>query len=283
MLYRRNYFELSQKEKIEFEAAEKFLNDSKSKSGIGISPLQIIKYHDLLPTASYFYNSIFPNNYIHHSYEMQNYDVCEDFEKFKTLVRDKTSNERDILNFIKNSEAYFILESLFFRYDFGHHDAYLFREFHLPPLYIVDFLLVGKSSGGYQFIFIEFESPNKEITLKDGNLGNGFRKGIKQIEDWDLWIDSNFFSLKQVFKQYKNPDKELPSEFYELDKTRIHYLVIAGQRKDFNDNTYRVKRKGINNIKIKHYDNVIDEVDFYIKTNLKKENKSQQSSRRVHL
>lgn len=273
MLYRRNYFKLSQKEKLELETAEKFLANAKSKNDIGISPLELFKYHELLPTASYFYKSLFPNNYIHFNYEMQNNDVNGDFKNFKNIIKDKASNERDILNFIKNSEAYFILESLFFRYEFGHHDAYLFREFQLPPNYLVDFLLVGKSSGGYQFIFIEFESPNKEITLKDGSLGSGFRKGIKQIEDWDLWLESNFFSLKQVFKQFKNPAKDLPSEFYELDKTRIHYLVIAGRRKDFNENTYRVKRKGINNIKIKHYDNVIDEVDFYIETNLNKEKK----------
>ncbi|TYA78542.1 Shedu anti-phage system protein SduA domain-containing protein [Seonamhaeicola marinus] len=269
MLYKRNYLELSPKEKSELETAENYLLNAKSKNEIGISPLALFKYHELLPTASYFYKSLFPNNYIHFNYKMQNNDIIKDFGDFKSIVKNKNSNERDVLNFIKKSESYFILESLFFRYEFGHHDAYLFREFALPPNHLVDFLLVGKSSGGYQFIFIEFESPNKDVTLKDGSLGIGFRKGIKQIEDWDLWIDSNFFSLKQVFKKYKNPNKELPSEFYELDKTRIHYLVIAGQRTDFNENTYRLKRKGINNIKIKHYDNLIDEVNFYLETNLK--------------
>lgn len=271
MLYKRNYLKLTSKESSELELAEKFLLKSKLKNDDGISPDALIKYHELLPTASYHYKSLFPNNFIHFNYKMHNKDIVKLYEDFKNLIKTPLTNERHLLNFIKDTESYFILESLFFRYDFGHHDAYLFREFHLFPDYIVDFLLVGKSSGGYEFIFIEFESPNKEITLKDGSLGNGFRKGVKQIEDWDSWLDSNFSSLKNLFKRYQNPSKELPSEFYELDKTRIHYLVIAGQRKHFSEKTYKVKRKGINDVRIKHYDNILDEIEFYIETKLKKE------------
>lgn len=268
MLYKRNYLELTQKETKELKIAEDFIRQARLKNKF-LSSIEFIKYHELLPTASYFYKSLFPNNYL--SEELNSNDVIDLFGKFKDLLKDEKTNERDLLNFIKNNESYFILESLFFRYDFGHHGAYLFREFQLPPNFLVDFLLVGKNSGGFEFIFIEFESPNKEITLKDGSLGNGFRKGIKQIEDWDSWLDSNFSTLKNLFKKYQNPNKNLPSEFYELDKTRIHFLVIAGQRKHFNEKTYRVKRKGINDIKIKHYDNLIDEVQFYIETKIKAE------------
>lgn len=273
MLYKRNYLVLNTKETIGLEKAEKFLLNAKRKRDIGISLAELGKYHELLPDASYHYKSLFPNHYIHCDYKMHNDRIMNLYNDFISLVKNTESNERDLLNFIKDTESYFILESLFFRYDFGHHDAYLFREFQLPPNFLVDFLLVGKSSGGFEFIFIEFESPNKDITLKDGSLGTGFRKGIKQIEDWDSWLDSNFSTLRNLFKKYKNHTKELPSEFYELDKTRIHYLVIAGQRKHFNEKTYRVKRKGINDIRIKHYDNLIDDVKFYIQTKLKYENK----------
>ncbi len=272
MLYKRNYLELNSIEKSELEKAKKFYSKAKLRNNFGISADELIKYHELLPKASYHYNSLFPNNYILFNYEMHHENIKEIFDDFKNLVKDINSNERSLLNFIKENESYFILESLFYSYDFGHHDAYLFREFELPPNYLVDFLLVGKSSGGFEFIFIEFESPNKEITLKDGSLGNGFRKGIKQIEDWDAWLDSNFSTLKNVFKKYQNPKRDLPSEFYELDKTRIHYLVIAGKREHFNGKTYKTKRKGINNVRIKHYDNLIDKTEFYIEAKLKGKN-----------
>ena len=142
-----------------------------------------------------------------------------------------------------------------------------------PVLFFAqDVSLFEQFNGRYEFIFIEFEHPNKEITLADGSLGNSFRKGLKQVEDWDEWIDANFQNLKTVFKKYQNPNKNLPSEFYELDKTRIHYLVVAGQRKHFNEKTYRIKRKGINNIKILHYDNLIDTTEWIVREKIKSNN-----------
>ena len=35
-------------------------------------------------------------------------------------------------------------------------------------------------------------------------------------------------------------------------------MVLAGRRYHFKEKTYRLKRKGINNISIKHYDNLLD-------------------------
>lgn len=266
MLYKRNYFELDSNEKNALDKAESFfLKLKKKKSGWKVD--DIFKYHELLPEAAYHYKSLFPNNYLGYNYKNNNINIKVLLEDFKKLIQNKISNEREILNFIQNNQSYFILESLFFKFSTGNHDGYLFREFELPPNHIVDFLLVGKSSSGFEFIFIEFESPNKDTTLKDGSLGNGFRKGIKQIEDWDTWLDSNFSTLRNVFKKYKNPSKELPSEFYEYDKTRIHYLVVAGRREHFNDKTYKIKRKGINNINILHYDNLIESAEFYVETN----------------
>lgn len=264
MLYKRNYFELTVDETNKIQKAQQFLEKAKKK-GLGrITAKELYKYHNLLPNAYYHNSSLFPNNYILFDGDRHNGTITEKLDAFSALVKDDKTTERDILNYIKRTESYFILESLLPKFNTGHHDAYLFREFELPSNYVVDFLLVGKNSGGYEFIFIEFESPNIEITLKDGSLGTAFRNGIKQIEDWDLWIDSSFFALKNVFKNYKNPHIKLPEEFYELDKTRIHFMVIAGKRKDFNSKTYRLKRKGKNGIKILHYDNLIDETYFYI-------------------
>lgn len=44
-------------------------------------------------------------------------------------------------------------------YNFGHHDAYIIPEFMLGNSYKVDYLLIGKSSRGYEFVFIELEKP----------------------------------------------------------------------------------------------------------------------------
>lgn len=121
-------------------------------------------------------------------------------------------------------------------------------------------MLIGKNSGGYEFIFIELEHPYGKIIKKDGALGEVFRKGIEQTKDWKRWLDRNYQSLRENFvKNIKNNDR-LPSEFVEYDSTRFHYVVVAGRRDDFNEDTYCIKRehKKEQNITLLHYDNLID-------------------------
>lgn len=261
MIFNRDYFHLTDDELKKYNSAKKYIESKKRK---GINPTELYKYHQMMPEAGYHVDSLFPNNYLISNYK-KHIDCYSIFNDFREIIRSDDSTERDILNFIRDKESYFILESLFYYYDFGHHDSYLFREFPLPPQYKCDFLLIGKNSGGFEFIFIEFEHPNQDIILKNGSFGESFRKGLKQVEDWDLWIDSSFESLKNVFNLYKNKTLNLPLEFYELDKSRIHFLVVSGKREHFNEKTYRLKRKSRNSTRIIHYDNVLDVCLFYLK------------------
>ncbi|MGR5907333.1 Shedu anti-phage system protein SduA domain-containing protein [Bacillus paranthracis] len=145
-------------------------------------------------------------------------------------------------------------------YDFGHHNAFIFPEFQLGNSYQVDFLLVGKSSSGYHFIFVELEDPYKQITLKDGELGSAFIKGMRQTRDWKYWLEQDFQSLSTVFSKYKHPQMTLPTEFFKYDSSRIHYIVVAGKRENFNEKTYRLSRmsKLQDNTALLHYNNLYD-------------------------
>lgn len=142
----------------------------------------------------------------------------------------------------------------------GNHGAYLFPEFQLGSSYKADYLLLGKSSGGFEFIFVELESPYGNITLKDGQLGAEFRDGISQLEDWKRWLPANYSSFGEIMRKYKNSAFDLPEEFYVLDMSRFHYVVVAGRRTDFRDKTYIIKRerKKADDIDIIHYDNLFD-------------------------
>jgi hypothetical protein len=172
------------------------------------------------------------------------------------------TTERSILNFIRDEKAWTIVGSILkSNFNFGHHDTYLFPEFNLMPNHFVDYLLVGKNSGGFEFVFVEFENISKAITVKDGSIGTTFRKGIKQIEDWDAWLDANFSSTIHLeFERHIKPKTFLPNEFRALDKTRIHYVVVAGRRIDFKERTYRQRRDLLlsRRIHLLHYDNLLD-------------------------
>jgi hypothetical protein len=268
MLYKKDFFKLSTEEDNAYKKAKTYKENSYKKENNSYSLVDLMRYHELMPLSGYFFESLFPNNYLYSSYQFygdQCYTIIDEFEKF---IHNPKTKERDVLNFIKDREAYFILDGLFLNYDFGHHDSYLFREFPLPPNYVCDYLLVGKNSSGYEFVFIEFENPNGEIVLKDGSFGKEFRKGLDQVNAWDEWIDANFNTLRNVFAKYKKPETNLPEEFYVLDKTRIHFLVIAGKRDDFTDKTYRLKRMKSKNLKILHYDNLIDRARFNLDSKL---------------
>ncbi len=204
--------------------------------------------------------SDFPNNYLD-SVDLQKKDELEiKINELSEILDSETTTERTILNFIKENRAYFIIASILKQFfNFGHHGAYLFPEFQLGNSSQCDYLILGKSSDGWHFVFIELEAPLNKITLKKGDLGEAFRKGISQTEDWNIWIECHFNSLVESFKKYKYNFHSLPDEFVYLDKSRIHYVVIAGRRRDFKDKTYRIRREyKRNSLLILHYDNLLD-------------------------
>lgn len=267
MLYDRDYRILTEDEKVIWQKVENTFNKAKAKKNGIITPAAITKYYEDIPLAALHHQQLFPNNYLNTDDLVNKEKLKETVEEFKLLL-DKSATERDILNFIRDKKAYFIIASILkgFHYRFGHHNAFAFKEFELPPNHIVDYLLVGKNSGGYEFVFIELENATGQITNTDGEFGTTIRKGIKQVNDWDNWLESNYSSLRLVYDKSIGSMEQLPREFYELDKSRLHYVVIAGRRKDFTKKTYQLKRKLLksNNILLLHYDNLFDSVDFLL-------------------
>ena len=120
----------------------------------------------------------------------------------------------------------------------GHHASdYLFPEFPIEGgKYKADYLLVGKGSGGHEFVFIELEAPHWRTTLKDGYYGESTRKGYNQIDDWGSAIGRDY------------------------DSSRFHFVVVSGIRDDFDDKSYEIRRKDIKRRGILwlHYDNLYE-------------------------
>lgn len=262
MLYSRDYSVLTPEEELLFRKAEEFVN---SRTRPGLTVKQFYKYHDMMPKAGYRFTSLFPNNYLCIT-ELDDHNHLDKIATdFRQLI-DTDVSERDILNFINQNEYYCLIGSILkSNYYFGHHGAYLFKEFPLPPNFIADYLLIGKASAGYQFVFVELENPTGSIVNKDGTFGTTIRKGIKQLEDWEEWIEANFSHLELSFEKALGKIHILPKEFRKLDKTRIHFAIIAGRRSDFSDKTYRLQRNlhREKNITLLHYDNLIDTLQVF--------------------
>ncbi|WP_171654151.1 Shedu anti-phage system protein SduA domain-containing protein [Paenibacillus foliorum] len=181
-------------------------------------------------------------------------------EMYLEMLDTPGTPERTVLNWLRENKAYFIIASILKYYSFGHHEAFIFPELRLGTTLQVDFLIIGKNSGGYEFIFIELEARYGKITMADGELGDVFRKGIRQVKDWGDWLEVYFTSFQETLLKYKNLEQPLPLEFLKPDRTRFHYVVVGGRRTDFNEKTYRIKRRirEEQNIDLLHYDNLYD-------------------------
>jgi len=250
VLYRRDYTILTKDEIDEKEQLEREKIDPNSKFSVNL-------YYDYSKAVRHN-ESLFPNNFIDNADLQQNRDeLFSQCDGFKELLNGKIT-ELGIKRYIQNNEYYHIPASIFKYYNFGHHAAYVFKEFHLGTYFSADYLLVGDSSDGHQFIFVEFENVYGNITIGDGDFGDTIRKGINQINDWKAFIQSNYSTITAEFK--KHTTKQLTDEFYDYDATRMNFVVVAGRRDDFNDKTRRLRRLLEENSKIKllHYDNLID-------------------------
>jgi len=249
-LYDRDYFQLTDQE---LKVINRIVRKEQKSGTFGIDDL-------LSLPKSYFFSSTYFPNHLLDTDELSYPDAEVHLQAFSKMIDRPYVSERDILSYVRSNQAYFLVASLLGHYDFGHHGAYLFPEFPLSTNHVADYLLIGKNSGGHEFVFIEFESVNGAVTTKDGGLGSVIRRGIKQAEDWDYWLQKHFPSLKSFYDKYRNHDKSLPDEFIEYDRSRIHFVVVAGRRKHYTMSTYRKRRNLLNerDIRLLHYDNLLD-------------------------
>lgn len=253
-LYERDY--LQKPMKSEMKEYELILEEEKKDRGIGR-----IKSYSRYPEAIRHHYSLFPNNHIDLIDWKKSGKMGELTDEFSKIVHNVESKEMDILRFINHKPAQYIIGSLLSHKDFGHHETYIFPEFSISNgTYYADYLIIGKNSGGYEFVFVELEAPNNSTTLKSGYEGQATRSGLNQISDWKYEIETNFKLIANEFEKYCIDVSKLPTEFRKYDSTRMHYMVIAGLRKDYNDVTYRSRRTKAKNqgIDMYHYDNLIE-------------------------
>lgn len=262
MLYERDYYlGLTETEEQQYEeiTGRKFWE--KRVSGFGR-----VNNFMAYPKAARMCKSLFPNNYLDVA-ELRDVERLEYAnEEFLSLLDNTECTERSILNFIREKEYYNIIGSIIWglSINIGNHGAYLFPEFQLGSSYKADYLLLGKSSGGFEFIFVELESPYGNITLKDGQLGAEFRDGISQLEDWKRYLDDGLYTGSRLRKDIKRCIEMIP----EGSRIDVIYMIACQSGLDFSKRileelckTKNIKinilrwREICNNKKIKRHDN----------------------------
>jgi hypothetical protein len=174
----------------------------------------------------------------------------KDLEQYHEILS-TAKDEKPLQDFFQ-SNPYFI-GSLLKGTQFGHHGAYCFSQFHLADKYRPDFAICGFNSEGSNWIFIELQSPNGAIILKNGQPAAQAREGLYQIKCWKEWFRENINFARSQLK-VKIPD---------LHQSRIHYYLIIGRRQNFgvDENNWRAMEVLENtNVQIISYDRI---ANFY--------------------
>lgn len=262
-LYSRDYTKLHEDEIKEWERIKN------SRMG-GFRKLNVKenKYRSY-PKAVRHYMSFFPNNFLD-AVDLRNKEeeLKNKLDGFNELVASNSSKETDLLNYINSNEAPFIIGSILQRYDFGHHESFVFPEFPLGNSIRIDYLIVGRNSRGYHFIAVELEAPNGRTTLKTGDPGDAMRKGTTQIDSWKDWFMNHPHSISETFDKYYNNhlNVQLPREFGIHLPDRWNYIVVVGKKSDFSTATYSYqdRMKSTQRTWVFHYNKLIENAESVI-------------------
>jgi Shedu protein SduA, C-terminal len=58
--------------------------------------------------------------------------------------------------------------------------------------YVTDFVIGERSSGGFEWYFVELQSPRARLFVPStGRLSPQLDEGIRQIQEWRRWLDDN--------------------------------------------------------------------------------------------
>ncbi len=164
-------------------------------------------------------------------------------DNFQKLIDRKDVHEkRDIHPFLE--KHYFLLHP---------NPADFFSEvaIGLGTEFRIDFL-IRESDGKY--LMVEIENPRHPLFTKAGEFTNQVNHAIRQVEDWQQWVESN---LPMVQKKY--PDIVSPSGL----------LVIGRSQFLTNEERQRLERRNINfrgKIAIWTYDQIIDNAKSFVQS-----------------
>ena len=259
----RDFRKITQEEQAEYERIRSLEAPLGRKFG------RINKYPEY-PPAVKKYLSLFPNNYLVLDDLKKEQDLHKINEDFNSLIHQPQTKETNVLHFINHTPAFHIIGAILQKANFGvgHHGTYVFPEFRLGEQYRADYLIAACGAGGFEFVFVELESPNQKVVLKNGQIAKTLRDGCGQINDWKRWVENNFSALREFFEAEKNPNEDLPKEFIEFDSSRMHYVVVGGLRSYYNEEAYRNQREQTNGgVTILHYDNLYDYAEQLLRYN----------------
>jgi hypothetical protein len=134
----------------------------------------------------------------------------------------------------------------------------------LAEKYKMDFALSGGSSSGLGWVFIELQSPNCEILLRNGQPSSQAREGLHQIALWKDWLRNNSNFAKDTYGL----------NMKHLHEGLIKYCLVIGRRSAFGDseNEWRNRAQADDkSLIVMSYDRIgyryLDQMEYHFRKN----------------
>lgn len=71
------------------------------------------------------------------------------------------------------------------------HCHYVLPQFRLSDMYVTDFVLPERNSGGTFWHLVEIEKPKVKLVTNGGQLAGTVRVAVQQVKDWKTWLLNN--------------------------------------------------------------------------------------------
>jgi len=117
----------------------------------------------------------------------------------------------------------------------GVHMSIVLRKLKISNDMITDFVILSKSSIGWNYILVEIEKPSSRF-FKPGStdVHSDFMGGIKQIKSWQAWFSKpdNKAHFEAQLRFIKKPISNTPVE--------MKYVLVTGRRSEYEDSEDKI-------------------------------------------
>lgn len=108
-----------------------------------------------------------------------------DVEELRTVI-ETAQDERPIQRHVARNPH------LLVQHMGGGHGRWVLPQKRLGSEYVTDFVIAEKSSGGYEWQYVELQSPRERLfVVSSGRQSKHLDEGIRQILEWRRWLGNN--------------------------------------------------------------------------------------------
>ncbi len=184
-------------------------------------------------------------------------------EEYLGLINDYNTTENDVQRYLENNTEMIPLPFLL---NHSLHFNSIISKYPISTSYICDFAYITKSTVGWEVVFIEIESPKKNIFLADDKniaFTSDFNKAVDQVMSWKAYISCNGDIIKRSLATLLRPIQMANNPI------SYKYVLIIGRNNDVlrsQAHTNMFRLKNTEDFRVLTYDSIANYTNSFIRT-----------------